>query len=233
MREIFRSILGIAIAGGALLLSLSFQRFSFKPSVCPFFLATIVSVWYLGIIPGISCAAASILSVNYFLVDPPGFAMDRDEIPRFIFFSATVALIAWFAAARRRAERAAREAVELLEAEVEDRTMKLEREISDRRAAEDSSKRFSLELEIRKAAEAKKETEIRYLRTHVEALTERELEIFKMVAEGLQNKHIAKRLGLAEVTVKVHRKNVMRKMGARTLADLVRRAERLGVGGAS
>ena len=52
-----------------------------------------------------------------------------------------------------------------------------------------------------------------------------------LVTGGLLNKQIAARFGLAEMTVKIHRAQVMRKMGARSLADLVMIAERLGVRG--
>ena len=50
-----------------------------------------------------------------------------------------------------------------------------------------------------------------------------------LVTSGLMNKQIAGELGVSEVTVKVHRGNVMRKMGARSLADLVRMADALGI----
>jgi FixJ family two-component response regulator len=60
-------------------------------------------------------------------------------------------------------------------------------------------------------------------------LTAREQEVLALVAAGLMNKQIAAEIGLAEITVKIHRGHVMRKMGARTLADLVRMAELLGV----
>ena len=50
-----------------------------------------------------------------------------------------------------------------------------------------------------------------------------------LVTSGLMNKQIAGEIGVSEVTVKVHRGNVMRKMGARSLADLVRMADALGI----
>ena len=50
-----------------------------------------------------------------------------------------------------------------------------------------------------------------------------------LVTAGLMNKQIAAELGLSEITVKIHRGHVMRKMAARSLADLVRMAELLGV----
>jgi FixJ family two-component response regulator len=62
-----------------------------------------------------------------------------------------------------------------------------------------------------------------------ETLTSREREILALVASGLMNKQIAAELGLAEITVKIHRGHIMKKMGARSLADLVRKAETLGI----
>jgi FixJ family two-component response regulator len=68
------------------------------------------------------------------------------------------------------------------------------------------------------------------LQAHFETLTPREREILALVSSGLMNKQIAAELGLAEITVKIHRGHIMKKMGARSLADLLRRAETLGVG---
>ncbi len=67
------------------------------------------------------------------------------------------------------------------------------------------------------------------LQTHFETLTPREREILALVSSGLMNKQIAAELGLAEITVKIHRGHIMRKMGAKSLADLVRKAETLGI----
>ncbi|MBU8974562.1 MULTISPECIES: response regulator transcription factor [unclassified Lysobacter] len=67
------------------------------------------------------------------------------------------------------------------------------------------------------------------VRARYETLTPREREIMAHVATGLMNKQVAGLLGLSEITVKIHRGNVMRKMGVRTLADLVRNAEALGI----
>jgi FixJ family two-component response regulator len=60
-------------------------------------------------------------------------------------------------------------------------------------------------------------------------LTPREREVLPLIVSGLLNKQAAAELGLSEVTLQVHRRNVLRKMGADSLADLVRTAERLKV----
>ena len=67
------------------------------------------------------------------------------------------------------------------------------------------------------------------LKSSFESLTPREREIMGLVATGLMNKQIAGQIGVSEITVKVHRGSVMRKMGARSLAELVRMADALGV----
>jgi FixJ family two-component response regulator len=67
------------------------------------------------------------------------------------------------------------------------------------------------------------------LQTLLETLTPREREVLALVSSGLMNKQIAAELGLAEITVKIHRGHIMKKMGARSLADLVRKAETLGI----
>jgi FixJ family two-component response regulator len=71
--------------------------------------------------------------------------------------------------------------------------------------------------------------EIVGLRAQFEALTPREREIMGFVTIGLLNKQIAAELGLSLVTVKIHRGHLMRKMGARSLAELVRMADLLGL----
>jgi FixJ family two-component response regulator len=67
------------------------------------------------------------------------------------------------------------------------------------------------------------------LRARLETLTPRERDIFAFVSSGLMNKQIAAELGLAEITVKIHRSHITRKMGAKSLAELVRQAEALGI----
>jgi FixJ family two-component response regulator len=63
------------------------------------------------------------------------------------------------------------------------------------------------------------------MRQRFETLTAREQQVMMLVTTGKMNKQVAGDLGISEVTVKLHRGAAMRKMGARTLADLVRMAE--------
>lgn len=74
-----------------------------------------------------------------------------------------------------------------------------------------------------------RERQVSSLRVLFESLSPREREIMALVTTGLMNKQVAAEVGLSEITVKIHRGNVMRKMGARTLADLVRMAESLEI----
>ena len=67
------------------------------------------------------------------------------------------------------------------------------------------------------------------VRAHFESLTPREQQVIGFVTAGLMNKQIAAELGVSEITVKVHRGSVMKKMKARSLADLVRMADALGL----
>ena len=66
-------------------------------------------------------------------------------------------------------------------------------------------------------------------RRNFESLSSREREVMALVAAGLMNKQIAFQLGVAEVTVKLHRGSLMRKMDARSVAELARMAEVLGI----
>ena len=78
-------------------------------------------------------------------------------------------------------------------------------------------------------ARRRREGEIAVIRERFESLTPREREILPWVVSGLLNKQIAAQIGTSETTVKVHRSQLMRKMGADSLADLVRIAERIGI----
>ena len=69
----------------------------------------------------------------------------------------------------------------------------------------------------------------RNIQRRFDSLTPREREVMTFVSAGLMNKQIAGKLGVSEITVKIHRGHLMRKMEAKSLADLVRMAERLGI----
>jgi FixJ family two-component response regulator len=73
------------------------------------------------------------------------------------------------------------------------------------------------------------QTEMADLQSRYGSLTAREREVMQGVVKGLLNKQVAAELGISEITIKVHRGQVMRKMKAGSLADLVRQAEKLGV----
>jgi FixJ family two-component response regulator len=73
------------------------------------------------------------------------------------------------------------------------------------------------------------ESEMRALRTRYESLSPREREVMALVVSGLLNKQAGGELGISEITVKAHRGQVMRKMKADSLPDLVTMAARLGV----
>jgi FixJ family two-component response regulator len=64
-----------------------------------------------------------------------------------------------------------------------------------------------------------------------DSLTHRERQVMALVTDGLMNKQIAGKIGISEITVKIHRGNLMKKMGAKSLAELVRMAEVLSVRG--
>ena len=67
------------------------------------------------------------------------------------------------------------------------------------------------------------------LQSLYDTLSSREREVLAFVASGLMNKQIAAELGLAEITVKIYRGHIMKKMGAKSLADLIRMTETLGI----
>lgn len=82
----------------------------------------------------------------------------------------------------------------------------------------------------RAAREQGERQEVEKLQDRLNTLTPREREVMSFVVRGLLNKQIAFELGTVEKTVKVHRARVMEKMQVQSLADLVRIAERIGVG---
>jgi len=84
----------------------------------------------------------------------------------------------------------------------------------------------ALDQDRKRRDEEKAVSQLRHL---LESLTRREREVLPLVISGLMNKQIAHRLEISEITVKIHRGQVMKKMQARSLADLVRTAEMLGI----
>lgn len=83
-------------------------------------------------------------------------------------------------------------------------------------------------IEMDRAARGRR-SEIAEVRRRYERLTPREREVLAFVVNGFANKHTAIDLGTSEITIGVHRGHVMRKMGARSLAELIRLADKLGV----
>lgn len=81
----------------------------------------------------------------------------------------------------------------------------------------------------RDRARRRQEAEVAVLRERFESLTAREREVLPLVVSGLLNKQIAAEIGTSETTVKVHRSQLMRKMAADSVADLVRMAEKIGI----
>ena len=73
------------------------------------------------------------------------------------------------------------------------------------------------------------EAEFAALRGNFELLTRREREVLPLVVSGLLNKQIAAQMGISEAAVKVHRSQLIRKMGASSLAELIRMAQKLGI----
>jgi len=86
--------------------------------------------------------------------------------------------------------------------------------------------RRAIEGDRRRRVEQAEEAQ---LHRKLDSLTARELQVMRLVVAGLLNKQIAAELGTSEITVKVHRARVMRKMEAESLPDLVRMADKLGI----
>jgi FixJ family two-component response regulator len=86
--------------------------------------------------------------------------------------------------------------------------------------------RVALDKDRSRREQDKKTSDLRKL---FDSLTTREQEVMGLVTAGLMNKQIAAEIGVSVITAKVHRGSVMRKMGARSLADLVRMADALGI----
>lgn len=74
-----------------------------------------------------------------------------------------------------------------------------------------------------------RQAEIAFLRERLESLTPRERQVLPLVVSGLLNKQMAAEIGTTEATIKVHRSQLMRKMGAESLPQLVRMADKIGI----
>jgi RNA polymerase sigma factor (sigma-70 family) len=81
----------------------------------------------------------------------------------------------------------------------------------------------------RDRARRQSEADTASLRERLESLTPREREVLPLVVSGLLNKQVAAEIGTTEATVKVHRSQLMKKMGADSLPELVRMAEKIGI----
>lgn len=89
----------------------------------------------------------------------------------------------------------------------------------------------AVRLAIKKdSAQRDKSLTLSVIRKNYESLTPREQEVMAFIVSGLMNKQIAGKLDLSEITIKVHRASIMRKMRVRSLAELVRQADALEIG---
>jgi FixJ family two-component response regulator len=81
----------------------------------------------------------------------------------------------------------------------------------------------------RDRARRQHDSDMQELRANFDSLSLREREVMRLVVSGLMNKQAAAEIGISEVTLKVHRHNIMKKLRARSLAELVRMADSLGI----
>jgi FixJ family two-component response regulator len=109
----------------------------------------------------------------------------------------------------------------------------LKKENEQRKAAESALRaieaRLSREVQMALVAEEANKTQLGELQEHYSKLTRREREVLPFVVAGRLSKQIAAELGTSEITIRVHRGQIMRKMQAHSLADLIRMADRLGI----
>src|SRR5262245_30765851 len=84
---------------------------------------------------------------------------------------------------------------------------------------------------VRERAKKVEHKKISDLRIRFDSLRERERQVMELVCAGLTNKQVARRIGVSEITAKVHRHNLMKKLGAKSVVELVRMAASLGFPG--
>lgn len=163
----------------------------------------------------------------------PGLILIRlghlGTISPYLFLVVGSSLLGILAYDRRRAERELRKTISVLEAQVDDQTGELEAVRQEKEDREKSSTKHRLRADDMERKLKSLGAELGEIRDRFETLSDREREVYRMVMEGLMNKQIAAKIGIAEVTVKIHRRNVMRKMDADTFAELVRKGERLRI----
>ena len=109
----------------------------------------------------------------------------------------------------------------------------LDRENAHRKAVEEAlrsvEERFSLAAQVAAAAEDARKSAVAELREKYALLTPREREVLPFVVAGRLSKQTAAELGTSEITIRVHRRQIMRKMRAHSLAELIRMADNLGI----
>jgi K+-sensing histidine kinase KdpD len=115
---------GLAVLSVSVALSVSLvtERYNFRAAFTPFLLAVAVTAWYAGSGPGLVALILSSALFDYFFTEPLyTLYVTASDLPRFVFFVAFLALIAWFGAVRRRVERELRQSRDDLENEVTQR----------------------------------------------------------------------------------------------------------------